>query len=420
MAPAMTLDDILRQIFGSGGGSAAIGGDPVQASMAGDVPMYDPVARRYASEAPSMAASAPRLAAGGPIAEARPPAPSPAGAATAASPAAPAANALEGLLPRAPKAGFFDALGDVGLALQGKPVPDRAAMAAKAEQDRMRANTTFQWMLKEGLSPEEARAALVSPEAQKVLFARKFGTGEKPTDEMREYNMAKAQGFTGSFMDYKTKLKEAGASRVNIDQKQETEYDKKLGGLLAEDYINAQRGAATAQRDLANLHTMKQALADPNLYTGTGGEAIQAAKKAAQTLLGVEVKGVSSAEVMQNLAKEIAVGNKQKLPGPMSDADRQFLVDMAPNLAKTPEGNRLIIELGMAGKRWEVARAQAAREYASRNGGRLDANFYAEAGKLDAATAEEFQTIMARLKGMGEMAPRAPTAGLPDPLGLRK
>ena len=176
----MTLDDILRQIFGSGGGSAAIGGDPVQASMAGEPPMYDPVSRRYASEAPSMAAPAPRLAAGGPIAEARPPAPSPAGAAPAASPAAPAANALDGLWPRAPKAGFFDTLGDVGLALQGKPVPDRAAMAAKAEQDRMRANTTFQWMLKEGLSPEEARAALVSPEAQKVLFARKFAKPEPP------------------------------------------------------------------------------------------------------------------------------------------------------------------------------------------------------------------------------------------------
>jgi hypothetical protein len=418
----MTLDDILRQIFGNGGGAPAIGGDPVQASMAGEPPMYDPVARRYASEAPQMASPAPRLPAGGQTMAPGSMPPVQPGGASPPPAARPAANAdpLSGLMPERPATDWRHTLGDVGLALQGRAVPDRAAMAAKAEQERQRANMTYQWMLKEGMSPEEARAALVSPEAQKVLFARRFGSGEKPTDEMREYDMARKQGFAGGFMDYKTKLKEAGASRVSIDQKQETEYDKKLGGLLAEDYVTAQRGASTAQRDLANLDTMKQALADPNLYTGSGGEAIQAAKKAAQTLLGMEVKGVSSAEVMQNIAKEIAVGNKQKLPGPMSDADRQFLVDMAPNLAKTPEGNRLIIELGMAGKRWEIARAQAAREYAARNGGRLDAGFYADLGKLDTQTGGEFQGIMARLRGMGEVAPRAPTAGLPDPLGLRK
>ena len=190
----MTLDDILRQIFGSGGGSAAIGGDPVQASMAGEPPMYDPVARRYASEAPSMAAPAPRLAAGGPIAEARLPAPSPAGAAPAASPAAPAANALEGLLPRAPKAGFFDTLGDVGLALQGKPVPDRAAMAAKAEQDRLRANLTYQAMIGKGIPPEIAKAAIANPEIGKQVIGQMFAKPVDPLDrQMKEAQLAKLQ-----------------------------------------------------------------------------------------------------------------------------------------------------------------------------------------------------------------------------------
>jgi hypothetical protein len=312
----MTLDDILRQIFGNGGGAPAIGGDPVQASMAGEPPMYDPVARRYASEAPQMASPAPRLPAGGQTMAPGSMPPVQPGGASPPPAARPAANAdpLSGLMPERPATDWRHTLGDVGLALQGRAVPDRAAMAREAEQGRLRANLTYQWMLKEGMSPEEARAALVSPEAQKVLFARRFGSGEKPTDEMREYDMARKQGFAGGFMDYKTKLKEAGASRVSIDQKQETEYDKKLGGLLAEDYVTAQRGASTAQRDLANLDTMKQALADPNLYTGSGGEAIQAAKKAAQTLLGMEVKGVSSAEVMQTSPKRSRLATSRSCP----------------------------------------------------------------------------------------------------------
>lgn len=52
--------------------------------------------------------------------------------------------------------------------------------------------------------------------------ARKFdiaGTAAKPvtTNDQREYEMAKQQGFPGTFMDYQIKMKEAGRSQVNID-----------------------------------------------------------------------------------------------------------------------------------------------------------------------------------------------------------
>lgn len=245
--------------------------------------------------------------------------------------------------------------------------------------------------------------ALANPEAS------------KPTDDQREYAAAKQQGYGGTLMDYMKEVKGYGAARTNINMPpQEKKYDEKLGEELANEFIGANRGAATAQRDLANLDVMKQALSDPNLYTGTGGNVIQGVKKGAETLFGVPVKGTSSAEVMQNLASEIAVSNKQKLPGPMSDADRQFLVEMAPNLTKTPEGNRLLIELGMAHKRWEVSRGQAARDYAAKNGGRLDPGFYATVGDLDSQAAQSFSTILSQLRGMGGIAPRSPTSGVPN------
>lgn len=237
----------------------------------------------------------------------------------------------------------------------------------------------------------------------------------KPTDDQREYAQAKQQGYGGSFMDYMRDVKSFGASRTNINMpKMETKYDETLGAELAKEFVNANRSAATAQRDLANLDVMMQALNDPNLYTGTGGNLIQGVKKSAETLFGVPVKGTSSGEILQNLASEIAVANKDKLPGPMSDADRQFLVDMAPNLTKTPEGNRLIIELGAAHKRWEAARGQAARDYAARNGGRLDAGFYATVGDLDSQAGQEFSTFVGRMRGLGQLAPRPPTVGVPN------
>lgn len=42
-------------------------------------------------------------------------------------------------------------------------------------------------------------------------------SAEKPTDDMREYDIARQQGFNGTFMDFMVKMKEAGRNQVNID-----------------------------------------------------------------------------------------------------------------------------------------------------------------------------------------------------------
>lgn len=39
----------------------------------------------------------------------------------------------------------------------------------------------------------------------------------KMTDDQREYDQAKREGFTGTFMDFQVKMKEAGRNQVNID-----------------------------------------------------------------------------------------------------------------------------------------------------------------------------------------------------------
>lgn len=74
--------------------------------------------------------------------------------------------------------------------------------------------------LKQMLNPErpkplEINGKLVDPNTYQVIAD--FSEGPKPTDDMREYETAKSQGFEGSFMDFMVKMKEAGRSQVNID-----------------------------------------------------------------------------------------------------------------------------------------------------------------------------------------------------------
>lgn len=56
-----------------------------------------------------------------------------------------------------------------------------------------------------------------TPEGRNFILTGNFGEEPKRTSDMQEYELAKSQGFEGSFFDYQVKMKEAGRNQVNID-----------------------------------------------------------------------------------------------------------------------------------------------------------------------------------------------------------
>lgn len=170
----MTLDDILRQLFG--GGQVQAGGMP---QMVGDVPMYDPNARKYASEAQSPV-GAPRLAAGGQVEPMPSVAPAPQRAAPAAPQAPPAASAdhfASGGAADGPS--WRQRLSDFGTALQGGRVPDREAEARALQQQRLASNMTYNALVKKGVDPETAKAAILNPALGKEILGQVFGKAQE-------------------------------------------------------------------------------------------------------------------------------------------------------------------------------------------------------------------------------------------------
>lgn len=254
------------------------------------------------------------------------------------------------------------------------------------------------------------------PAALPFMLKQQFPEKANPTDDQREYALAQSQGFKGTFLDYITGLKKAGAQTTNIDLKQEGAYDKEIGGLLAKEFVESQRAASGASEGLADLKVMKSALDNPNVYLGTGGNQVQSVKKAAQTLFGVDVKGVPEGEIVQRSAAKIALGLKDNLPGPMSNADREFLMSLPANLSASPEGARRVVELGMAQKQWQIERSAAVRDYAAKNGGRLDPNVYQAISAIDAKWGAEMSRLSQSLQSQAQAAPRSPTVGVPDAL----
>lgn len=246
----------------------------------------------------------------------------------------------------------------------------------------------------------------------------------KPTTSMREYEFAMGQNKAAGrpvvpFSDWRRMNSKAGATQVNVGAGEKA-YDKEIGKQRAKYYMEGQKSAQTARRDANNLKVMSQAIQDPNLYTGTGAKSIHALKKTASSLFGVPIKGVQAGEVVSNLSKTIAVGLKSNLPGPLSDSDRRFLVEMAPGLQNTPEGNRQIIQLGMLQKEYQVARAKAASDYAAGPGrGRIDAGFDQYLARVEDEYAQKFSGLIQNLKSSGVEPNRSPAAGV-DVGGLRQ
>lgn len=291
-------------------------------------------------------------------------------------------------------------------------------------------DSPFKGVGKFGLEANEARLKdlserrAASAHAEAIRHNKAMETA-KTTKKTALEQQLEAAGLKPGTPEYqKAILTYVNKPSTSITMAEGKAYDDKVGGGLGDMFMEAQKVAAQANQQLGNLKLLDTAISDPNLYTGTGGSTVQALKRGAQSLFGIPVKGVSSGELAQSLSTELALGNREKLPGPMSNADREFLVEMGPTLTKSPDANRLIVEVGMASKRWEIARAEAIRQYAaSQPDGRLNAGVYHILGELDKASQEEFGQLFTKLRAHGERAPKLPTVGTgvsPDYFGVRE
>ncbi len=207
----------------------------------------------------------------------------------------------------------------------------------------------------------------------------------------------------------------AGRSVNNVNVStgtQEKAFDKEMGKKFAGMFSAGIKSGMTAKKDLNDLKVLSQALQEPNLYTGAGGETIHGLKKTAQTLFGIPVQGVGTGELVTTLSRKAALALKGDLPGPLSNSDREYLNSLPPSLSKSPEGNRLIAELGIMQKQYEIARNQAAVNYARGNQGRMDLGFVTHLEKIEGQFGSAFSQKLQQLRSVGQAPRRSPASGV--------
>jgi hypothetical protein len=214
--------------------------------------------------------------------------------------------------------------------------------------------------------------------ATQIAGLNKALAGPESTDEIKEYNLSKQQGYKGSFTDWKTGLKIAGSTRVNTNviNKPESEYDKAVAKDYADVFTGLQKSGRNAPRTLGTLNAMEGYLNDPNFHSGFGGETALRVNQGL-TALGIkDSKAASATEAFRALGNQTVIDAAGgSLGTAVSNGDRDFIAQTAPNLANTPEGNRELIGMRKKLAQREIDASKFAREYAAKNGGRLDAKF---------------------------------------------
>lgn len=213
--------------------------------------------------------------------------------------------------------------------------------------------------------------------ASQIAGLAKNLAGPESTDEIKEYNLAKQQGFPGNFFEFKTSLKKAGATNVNTNVNTgEKEYDKVLNKAEAERFIGYQKGGQSAQSALSSLDVLDNSMKDPSFYSGPGAEKFALPLRQAQAAFGGDPKAAASMETFRaNASKAALDAMGGSLGSGFSNADRDFVLNQVPNLANSPEGNKQLIDVSRKVRQREIEISKKAREYASKNGGRLDAGF---------------------------------------------
>jgi hypothetical protein len=100
-----------------------------------------------------------------------------------------------------------------------------------------------------------------------------ISSGPKKTTDQKEYELAQSQGYKGSFFDFQTDLRKAGATNVTVPVNTEKSYGSAFGQGLAKNDLDLYDTAQRAPEVLNNVLSTKKLLDSGNVYTGFGANA---------------------------------------------------------------------------------------------------------------------------------------------------
>jgi hypothetical protein len=225
-----------------------------------------------------------------------------------------------------------------------------------------------------------------------------------PTD-VREFQFAQTDP---KFLEYAKTMANLRAPKTNVVT---NVSNKEFASNVIKDLEGSLTAGMEAQSTLPTYRTMSQ-LIDQGVQTGAGAEAAKAISKAGQLLVpGFNVDTVARTEAFDSLSKNVIIPQVKKLGANPTNTDLQFIVDSAPSIGKTPEGNKLLLNALEIGAKRDAALAEWTANWQMQNADLLERNPSQARAKLfkdklsftkdlQAQTAPDVLSIKSQVPGM--------------------
>jgi len=225
-----------------------------------------------------------------------------------------------------------------------------------------------------------------------------------PTD-VREFQYATENP---KFLEYAKTMANLRAPKTNVVT---NVSNKEFASNVIKDLEGSLNAGMDAQSTLPTYRTMRQ-LIDEGVQTGAGAETAKTVSKAGQLLVpGFNVDATSKLEAFDSLSKNVIIPQVKKLGANTTNTDLQFIVDSAPSIGKTPEGNKLLLnaleigaqrdaELANWTADWQLKNANLIEASPSQARAKLFKDKLAFTKDLQARTAPDVLAIKSQLPGM--------------------
>ena len=225
-----------------------------------------------------------------------------------------------------------------------------------------------------------------------------------PTD-VREFQYATENP---KFLEYAKTMANLRAPKTNVVT---NVSNKEFASNVIKDLEGSLNAGMDAQSTLPTYRTMRQ-LIDEGVQTGAGAETAKTISKAGQLLVpGFNVDATSKLEAFDSLSKNVIIPQVKKLGANPTNTDLQFIVDSAPSIGKTPEGNKLLLnaleigaqrdaELANWTADWQLKNANLIEASPSQARAKLFKDKLAFTKDLQARTAPDVLAIKSQLPGM--------------------
>jgi hypothetical protein len=223
---------------------------------------------------------------------------------------------------------------------------------------------------RKGLASAFDSMAAQIPEAQRPIFdqlvknnpdallqgfaGQMFPKQSEMPSAVKEYEYAKGQGFQGSFTDFQTGLKRAGAASTTVNVGGERAFDKGVGEFQAKAFGDMATGGMEAKGDIASIGEL-----EARLQQVPGG--MVGGLQALANSIGIPIgKSASDAQAASAIIARLVPTQRAPGSGQMSDRDLELFKDSLPKLINTPEGNQMVISTMKAMAQFKMDQARIA------------------------------------------------------------